>query len=57
VGLGGLTTLVTGRSRLALPWLISHRFVADAAFVDGSQILDNVFVDLCFLREIVRPGA
>lgn len=30
--------------------------VADAAFVDGSHIFHNVFVDLYFLRELVRPG-
>lgn len=30
--------------------------VADAAFVDGSHIFHNVFVDLAFLRELVRPG-
>jgi hypothetical protein len=56
VGLDGLATLATERSQLALPRLISHQFVADAAFVDGSHIFHNVFVDLCFLREIVRPG-
>lgn len=30
--------------------------VADAAFVDGSHIFHNVFVDLAYLRELVRPG-
>ena len=30
--------------------------VADAAFVDGSHIFHNVFVDLFYLRELVRPG-
>ena len=29
---------------------------ADAAFVDGSHIFHNVFVDLHFLRQLVRPG-
>jgi len=55
-GLAGFTTLMTERSQLALPRLIGQQFVADAAFVDGSHIFHNVFVDLCFLREIVRPG-
>jgi len=55
-GLAGLARLVTERSQLALPRLIAQGFVADAAFVDGSHIFHNVFVDLCFLREIVRPG-
>ena len=30
--------------------------VADAAFVDGSHNFHNVFVDLFFLSELVRPG-
>jgi predicted O-methyltransferase YrrM len=55
-GLAGMATLVTERSQLALPRLVAEQFVADAAFVDGSHIFHNVFVDLCFLREIVRPG-
>jgi predicted O-methyltransferase YrrM len=55
-GLAGLARLVTERSQLALPRLIGQEFVADAAFVDGSHIFHNVFVDLCFLREIIRPG-
>jgi hypothetical protein len=29
---------------------------ADAAFVDGSHRFHEVFVDLYFLRKIVRPG-
>jgi hypothetical protein len=55
-GLSRIATLVIERSQLALPRLIAEKFVADAAFVDGSHIFHNVFVDLCFLREIVRPG-
>ncbi|MBV9322443.1 MAG: class I SAM-dependent methyltransferase [Chloroflexi bacterium] len=55
-GLAGIATLTSERSQLALPRLIAQEFVADAAFVDGSHIFHNVFVDLCFLREIVRPG-
>ena len=39
-----------------MPQLVGAGFVADAAFVDGSHIFHNVFVDLHFLREIVRPG-
>lgn len=35
--------------------LVEDGFLADAAFVDGSHIFHNVFVDLYFLREIVRP--
>lgn len=44
------------RSQLALPQLVTANVVADAAFVDGSHIFHNVFVDLYFLRELVRPG-
>ena len=55
-GLGDLCTLLAERSQLALPHLVAEGFVADAAFVDGSHIFHNVFVDLYFLRELVRPG-
>ncbi len=55
-GLGGLCALVAERSQLALPRLVAEGFVADAAFVDGSHVFHNVFVDLYFLRELVRPG-
>jgi predicted O-methyltransferase YrrM len=55
-GLGGLCTLVTERSQLALPRLLTGGLVGDAAFVDGSHTFHNVFVDLYFLRELVRPG-
>ena len=52
----GLSTLLRERSQLVLPRLLSEGLVADAAFVDGSHIFHNVFVDLYFLREVVRPG-
>lgn len=55
-GLSGICTLLTERSQLALPRLVAEEYVADAAFVDGSHIFHNVFVDLYFLRELVRPG-
>ncbi len=55
-GLRNLCTLLTDRSQLALPRLVTEDFIADAAFVDGSHIFHNVFVDLYFLRELVRPG-
>ena len=55
-GLGATSTLITQRSQLALPRLLTEHFVADAAFVDGSHTFHNVFVDLYFLRELVRPG-
>jgi predicted O-methyltransferase YrrM len=55
-GLADLCSLVPERSQLALPRLVGEGFVADAAFVDGSHVFHNVFVDLYFLRELVRPG-
>jgi hypothetical protein len=39
-----------------LPRLVAEGFNTDAALVDGSHIFHNVFVDLFYLREIVRPG-
>jgi len=55
-GLTRLCSLLEDRSQLALPRLATAGFVADAAFVDGSHVFHNVFVDLYFLRELVRPG-
>lgn len=56
VGLADLCVLDRDRSQLVLPKLVSSGFVADAAFVDGSHVFHNVFVDLFFLGELVRPG-
>jgi predicted O-methyltransferase YrrM len=55
-GLVDLCTLLAERSQLALPRLVGDGFVADAAFVDGSHLFPNVFVDLYYLRELLRPG-
>jgi predicted O-methyltransferase YrrM len=55
-GLTGLCSLIQERSQIALPRLLSEGFAADAAFVDGSHIFHNVFTDLFYLRELVRPG-
>jgi predicted O-methyltransferase YrrM len=55
-GLDGVCTLVRERSQLALPRMVADSAAFDAAFVDGSHIFHNVFVDLYFLRELVRPG-
>lgn len=55
-GLDTTTTLLRQRSQLALPRLTADGLVADAAFVDGSHVFHNVFVDLYYLRELVRPG-
>ena len=55
-GLAGLCSRVEERSQIALSRLLGNGFVAHAAFVDGSHIFHNVFVDLFYLRELVRPG-
>lgn len=55
-GITDLCSLVEERSQIVLPRLLSGGFSADAAFVDGSHIFHNVFVDLFYLRELVRPG-
>lgn len=55
-GLEDQCVLLRERSQIALPRLVEDGFVADAAFVDGSHIFHNVFVDLYYLRELVRPG-
>jgi predicted O-methyltransferase YrrM len=55
-GLDEITTLVAAPSSMALPQLITDGVVADAAFVDGSHRFHEVFVDLYFLRRLVRPG-
>ncbi|MEU1124452.1 class I SAM-dependent methyltransferase [Streptomyces sp. NPDC005899] len=55
-GLESIATLMPIPSSLALPQLLTEGFVADAAFVDGSHRFHEVFVDLYFLRRIVRPG-
>jgi predicted O-methyltransferase YrrM len=55
-GLDAIARLVLEPSSLALPQLVAKGLVADAAFVDGSHRFHEVFVDLAFLRKIVRPG-
>ena len=55
-GLDSVAELMTVTSSTALPQLVVEDLVADAAFVDGSHRFHEVFVDLYFLRRIVRPG-
>lgn len=55
-GLADICTLLPRRSQLVLPRLVEEGVNADAAFVDGSHIFHNVFVDLVFLGELVHPG-
>lgn len=55
-GLGDVCCLLRERSQIVLPRLLTEGVVADAAFVDGSHLFHNVFVDLYFLGEVTRPG-
>ena len=55
-GLVDQTTLITEASSIALARFAAEAFTADAAFVDGSHRFHEVFVDLYFLRKLVRPG-
>lgn len=54
--LDSIATLLRERSQIALPRLAAEGMSADAAFVDGSHVFHNVFVDLYYLQTIVRPG-
>lgn len=55
-GLTERTTFIGEASSIALARLATDGFTADAAFVDGSHRFHEVFVDLYFLRKLVRPG-
>jgi predicted O-methyltransferase YrrM len=55
-GLGAGSRLISEPSSVALARLSSEGFAADAAFVDGSHRFHEVFVDLYYLRKLVRPG-
>jgi predicted O-methyltransferase YrrM len=55
-GLDAVAVLEREWSSVVLPRLLAADFVADAAFVDGSHRFHEVFVDLYYLRKIVRPG-
>jgi len=55
-GLESQTTFIGDASSVALARLADEGFTADAAFVDGSHRFHEVFVDLYFLRKLVRPG-
>lgn len=55
-GLSDLCSLDRERSQFVLARLAAGGFVADAAFVDGSHVFHNVFVDLVFIDELVRSG-
>jgi Methyltransferase domain len=54
--LDGVVTLLRERSQIALPRLAGDGMSADAAFVGGSHLFHNVFVDLYYQQMIIRPG-
>ena len=55
-GLDPIVRLIRQPSSMTLPQLVGEKFTADAASVDGSHRFHEVFLDLYFLRKIVRPG-
>jgi predicted O-methyltransferase YrrM len=55
-GLAAQTTLIGEASSIVLARLAGEGLTVDAAFVDGSHRFHEVFVDLYFLRKLVRPG-
>lgn len=55
-GLQSHSLLVDEPSSLALARWSAEGVLADAAFVDGSHRFHEVFVDLYYLRKLVRPA-
>jgi predicted O-methyltransferase YrrM len=55
-GLADRTTFIEEPSSIALARLVADGVTVDAAFVDGSHRFHEVFVDLYFLRKLIRPG-
>ncbi|WP_413798942.1 class I SAM-dependent methyltransferase [Streptomyces iranensis] len=55
-GLDRIATLLPARSSDAFPRLIAEGLIADAAFVDGSHLFHDVFLDFYYLRKVVKPG-
>lgn len=56
-GVRHLVEHVAEDSQLALPRLLQERGCFDLAFVDANHRFDGVFVDLGYLRRLLRPGA
>jgi predicted O-methyltransferase YrrM len=55
-GVRDLVEFVGVESHIALPRLLEGGRTFDLAFVDGNHRFDGVFVDLVYLRRLVRPG-
>jgi predicted O-methyltransferase YrrM len=43
-------------SHLLLPRLAEEGRTFDLGFIDGSHLFEGVFVDLCYMHRIVKPG-
>jgi len=55
-GVAGLVEHHADESQIVLPRLLSEGRTFDLAFVDGNHRFDGVFVDLVYLRRLVRRG-
>jgi predicted O-methyltransferase YrrM len=55
-GVASLVEVIEEESQLALPRLVSEGREFDLAFVDGDHRFEGVFLDLCFMTRLVRPG-
>ena len=55
-GLQHQSTLIREMSQTALPGLLLDGYRSAFAFVDGSHIFHNVFLDLVFVDQIVEGG-
>lgn len=55
-GVAGLVEHHAGESQITLPRLVSEGRRFDLAVVDGNHRFDAIFVDLFYLRRLLRPG-
>lgn len=55
-GVAGMVEHHAEESQIALPRFVAEARGFDLAFVDGNHHFDGVFVDLCYLGRLVRPG-
>lgn len=54
-GVGAFVEHIEEESQVALPQLVNQKRMFDLAFVDGNHRFDRVFLDLYYLRRLVRP--
>jgi hypothetical protein len=55
-GVGHLVEHIEEESQFALPQLVRDQRLFDLAFIDGNHRFDRVFLDLYYLRRLVRPA-